>query len=1522
MKQLAILFLFFFSIGKITAQCSAVPDAGPDIHFCQGDQQPSLQGSIAGEYWWKQWSPAAGLDNAAVLTPNVQNLTGYRKYTLQAAGWGPNLLSNGDFEQGNTGFFSYLTYTPGLFNGINQYAVDASSGSHFPDFVGCPDHTTGSGNMLVARFNQAGDHITKWDVPATVGKQYRFRFSRMNPVNGGVQDGKIEVYVNGNALGVFNIDGYPCQWLTTDWFTFISTYNVVTIQVFAYSCHGCNYKGAVCLDDFELQEDCLAEDEAEIFYHEPKHTFLTKTICSGDSYQVGDESFEFDGNYEVFIPTPEGCDSTVHLALHTVKLPLLINPADPAFSCITPSIQLTGPVGPGLPIGSSLTWTTVGGQIIGNPNASSIWAGKPGVYNLKINYSNNGLVCADSTSVTVTTAVDVPVPEAGPAKLIGCTSPNTVLSGSIPGGDPSFLISWSTPNGQIVSGGNTLAPTVGAAGMYIMKVTNPNNGCARSDTTLVTQSTDVPLANAGPGATLDCLVSTATLSGQAATGSNFEFTWTTSDGHFSGGQNTLTPTVDLPGHYFLNVLNKTNNCIGTSSVTILQDIAKPDAQISQPFTLNCYSPQAPIVGNSSSGFAPEWSTSGGHFVSGTNTFQPVVDEAGTYFLKITNPGNHCSTTVSVVVSKNINYPTVGIASPTKLTCSNPTATLFGNLLNGGPSPAIVWTTVGGNITDGQNTLNPTVDALGTYVMTVTNTENGCSASAQRVVSGDVTLPVFSIEQPARLNCFNQNVVLSATPGNFSYQWATANGQIVSGWNSPFAAVSAEGNYHLTVTSNLNGCTAASSVSVQKTEPPTVAIFSAQPPKCFGQNSGSASAGAAYGFGSYTFSWSSGETGNFAQNLAAGQANVTVTDADGCTATASIDLAAAEQVTATASSTDQTMANLNDGTATATASGGAGGITFLWPNGQNTETVTGLAPGSYTVTATDVNGCTATATAIVGAAACAISLSGNAVNATCNGSATGSITAQLANPNGQPSYFWSNGLTGSTVSGLAAGFYTVTAQDANGCTATQTFTVGQPGPISLSETHTNVQCPNDLTGTATVSANGGTPGFSFLWDNGQTGANLTAVGAGNFQVVATDANGCTKTLTVQIKSADLIKPVVVLKNRTFSIDVNGKATLVAADFNDGSTDNCGITKWSATPPFFDCSQLGTHDVVITATDGAGNFSTGIAQATIVDNIPPTLTCPPNKEAWSCQAAVAFPYPVALDNCLGNGGQFEFLDGLQSGSVFPVGVTVNKWRFTDASGNSSTCEFTITIFDKPTATAAEVQPKCSGGCDGALTANLSGGKGPFTYKWETGENTPGLTGICAGYHLVTITDGGGCNSQATLFLGEPAAIAISNPLTVNDIGNAGIGSITLSVGGGTPGYTFSWTKNGQPFSTNQNLTGLNAGEYVLKITDANGCVLTSQKFVVDNLVSSSEPDWAADMALSPNPTSGRAELVFSKIMGKEIRVDAFEAAGRLVGRMRFDGSQSRCPLDFSGLAAGVYQLKISVDGRVVVRQLVRN
>jgi len=163
---------------------------------------------------------------------------------------------------------------------------------------------------------------------------------------------------------------------------------------------------------------------------------------------------------------------------------------------------------------------------------------------------------------------------------------------------------------------------------------------------------------------------------------------------------------------------------------------------------------------------------------------------------------------------------------------------------------------------------------------------------------------------------------------------------------------------------------------------------------------------------------------------------------------------------------------------------------------------------------------------------------NSVNVLCNGQCTGTATVTTVNGTAPYTYNWSAGQTTSAISGLCAGTYSVLVTDVAGITTTTTVTITQPSVLAVSTSFTNGTCVGNI-GTATVTASGGTPGYTYSWSNGQTAQTATGLSSGTYTVTVTDINGCTNTQSVTI---NLVLPLTTGLNNTTCDGVNdGSAT---------------------------------------------------------------------------------------------------------------------------------------------------------------------------------------------------------------------------------------------------------------------------------------------------------------------------------------------------------------------------------------------
>ena len=232
----------------------------------------------------------------------------------------------------------------------------------------------------------------------------------------------------------------------------------------------------------------------------PQSTQLVETICLGEAFTVGTQSFDVSGNYQVTLQSVLNCDSIVELDL-TVLNPqaVILDPGE--LSCNNPEITLDGSPSTG-PSALTFQWTDLMGTPLGNDAMQIIDA--PGQYILEVSVSENGLTCSNLDTVSVTGNLDLPVADAGLPTTLSCLIPEITIGSTNTSQGPAFVYSWDTPDGSFTSATDILQPTVNQLGEYRLTVLNTDNGCTAADTVIIFADLSIPQADAGPDTNLTC----------------------------------------------------------------------------------------------------------------------------------------------------------------------------------------------------------------------------------------------------------------------------------------------------------------------------------------------------------------------------------------------------------------------------------------------------------------------------------------------------------------------------------------------------------------------------------------------------------------------------------------------------------------------------------------------------------------------------------------------------------------------------------------------------------------------------------------------------------------------------------------------------------------------------------------------------------------------------------------------------------------------------------------------------------
>ena len=279
----------------------------------------------------------------------------------------------------------------------------------------------------------------------------------------------------------------------------------------------------------------------------------------------------------------------------------------------------------------------------------------------------------------------------------------------------------------------------------------------------------------------------------------------------------------------------------------------------------------------------------------------------------------------------------------------------------------------------------------------------------------------------------------------------------------------------------------------------------------GMGVGTATLNISGGLPPFTYLWSNGQSTITATGLTAGSWDCSITDANGCNMLLSdtdTSFAMVYPYAPFALTTNSTPSNCINGTSTvALAGSGTPPYTYLWDSNpvQTTQTATGLAVGSYTVTVTDAAGCFTTAWAYVSQGIPVVNITSAVTNETCV-SANGAVTLSVSGGASPYTYLWNTGATTPGISGLSYGHYSCTVTDNNGCPTVKNVWVGRTTPLFLNISSTASACAQS-TGTAFVVVTGGTGPYTYQWNTGGTTSSISGLPTGYYYVHVTDANGC-------------------------------------------------------------------------------------------------------------------------------------------------------------------------------------------------------------------------------------------------------------------------------------------------------------------------------------------------------------------------------------------------------------------------------
>lgn len=894
-------------------------------------------------------------------------------------------------------------------------------------------------------------------------------------------------------------------------------------------------------------------------------------------------------------------------------------------------------------------------------------------------------------------------------------------------------------------------------------------------------------------------------------------------------------------------------CHGDTDGKINVSIASADPSLVDHFAVNLFKTGGsgfPIVHNVH-GFSDEFTglSQGDYWVTVDNNTDP--DNLGfcgssTGTIPLTTP---TAMTFTTSVPLHTGY---AISCNSGINSSNGAITI--NPSGGtGPPYNFIWKKNGVDYTSGNNLSSISGLSAGNYTMSFTD-GMGCSADNNSTpVNISAPGPISLIVNPLKpfrgyaVKCANTNegvvtAIASGGVAGFNYGWSTGE------TGSTGHNLSASTSYTVTVTDQ-NLCPATSLPILLDPPPPIEFSLEVTNPSCHDEGDAEVKVkNIILNSGAVTFSWSVDpiELTSVLSGQVAGVGTAIVTDQLGCSTTNPYTIADPPEFTATL----QPLSNFNGSfiQCNGNSNGEIGaklytntgvetmGENFTWyknginfTGGPSVTSIDQLDEGLYKVAVSYNDHCIAEQTfdlhdpdPIDVNIIATSDYHGQPIS--CNDMTDASLAATATGGTGTLTYTWNTGIIGSSLTNVGASDYSVIVKDVNHCEGLTSTTLVDPLPVhamitSLSDYHGfGVSCFGSSDGTITALGSGGTGVYNYLWNDGPSGSSRTSLTTGSYSVTVTDNNGCDAAIE-QIITTPLAVTISVANKEDISCHAgtDGEVELLAAG-GAGQYEysiNSG-TNWQSQPVFSSLVATGFSFLVRDVNLCAAYTSTTLTEPDALQlsftNILPAFCANPVGEATAVANGGVENYVYEWTNVSNqNVGADIKMTGVPAG-IYTLKVT-----------DSHACEIMeqvpITSTDGAKSTWTSVDTKCFDSADGSAAVTITAGDGPFLIAWPDGQSALHGVNLKKGNYFVQITDVHDCAVVETVTIQGPNPITMSvTNMKIPTCFGSSDGEISLAAAGGVGSYSFSWNNK---TTASQDL--LAAGDYAVRITDANQCVL---------------------------------------------------------------------------------------------------
>jgi hypothetical protein len=1131
--------------------------------------------------------------------------------------------------------------------------------------------------------------------------------------------------------------------------------------------------------------DCAGENSGEVILSagggSPNYQYSSDGVDFQDSDTFSDLSA---GDYQFVVEDDNGCQTTVDVTIEepdaiaiTVDSQtdlLCAGDSDGAFS-----VSANGGTG-------DLSFS-INGNSSPDGNFADLSAGD---YTVEVTDAND---CSSSIEVSITE------PEA-------LTLDNTAQTNVGCNGDADGMVSLSANGGtagyqyELDGQSNTDGEFDGlSAGSYTATVTDAND-CSTTLQIDIDEPTELSLSTSmqtdvNCNGDADGMVS---LSANGGSG-NYEYTLgndTNTTGDFDGlsaGDYTATVTDE-------------NDCQSTLDFTI-EEPAELAVSTSSQTNVSCNGDSNGAVSLSATGGSGNYE----YMLNGETNTDGQFDglSAGDYTATITDD-NGCSNTLDVSISE-----------PAVLALSNASQT---DVACNGDSDGTVSLSATGGTADYQYELNGQSNntgqfnglSAGTYTANVTDANNCITEIDVTIEEPDVL--ILGLDMANDLSCSDSgdgSISVSANGGVGAYTY-TLNG--MSNNTGEFQNLNA-GSYQLAVVDE-NDCSAVIDVTIDAPMELELAVVNTQGVDCDGGPTGVAEVAALGGTFPYTYTLGNQSNADGLFNgLAAGNYDIQVEDANGCSETVAVFIEQNSDILLSTSFTDVSCNGDNNGMIQLSGTGGVGNLSYTLDGMSSANGLfENLSAGDYLAVVTDEDNCSTSEIITITEPEDLTLATASTAMPDCFGEQNGSINALAAGGTGNYTYEL-NGVSNTTgqFDNLGAGNYAIQVTDANNCTEVLDVVLEQPMAIMADvQSTTDVSCNGDANGAVSLSANGGTGDLTYTLSGESNDTGLfNDLASGSYTAVISDANNCTSEINFSIEEPEAI---LLSLDEVTDISCNGENDGMIMAVSSGGTGPITYTlgNESNTTGVFENLSVGTYQIMVEDANACTtSIDANIEEPEVLEGIIIKL------DDVSCNGEGDGSISLTAEGGT-PGYQFE-MNGETNTDGFFVNMDVGDYsiQITDANG----CETTIDLsIEEPEPVVLDVQQTAQNGCNGdanaAIMATATGGNGVFTYSLNGQSNDTGtFDGLTEGTYMVVVSDEIGCTSSVEYVIEDPAPIVL-NVEETQSILCAGEGTASIQVGANGGAGDYSFALDGIT-STSGSFTDLAAGNYIVEVTDAEGC-----------------------------------------------------------------------------------------------------